>query len=818
MGRGKKRVAARRGTVESRAVKTKLGKNPSKHFLPYQEQEIFEAADMVASEEHRSNLEFRIRADTGKVTNVRFHKSGSYTDMKGGVWVRDYAKEGDEGKMDPIDRVICIEGNAEHEGLHCRVTDPVIFEKFKKDARERAKKKGVKGGIEADQIWRIWNALEDGMIESYSRDNDAERYVYLYGLAKLDPVVSARELDKVAKYPAPKQGYHPTDARGKQLTLEPDGAYSAPKGTPVSVWGDTPLGLAAQMDAAILTSALPQYRPGKMRPEVKKCLNECRPYIHAAVTGNTADCCDAARNIYAILKKHDLLPDVKIVNGSSMIMLPGGMPMPGDMGMQISAPQGMQFAMSGSGGGEEGEDEGEGGEGSDQKGQSAKNPMPGVKGAPQFGEDLSDAVGGGGAGEEEGEEGDEEGEGAGAGGEDEDENADEKDGAGAGDKESDEDADEDDKGKDGKGKDGKGDSGDGADGADGQGKKGPYTKGADGKGQQGSDKGDKDGNEIYGAGGSSGAGGYNFNGDPVLDDEEAEKSLNDIREKMKNKMDDLATQATQSSAQQKRAAGTRAIRWKTPPGQTLHRKEDMDQSRSTSALDNEAGKFTYAGRTLAQKMRQIKDRFEEPQTNLLYGRLDRRRLVRAAAGNPRVMKRVKIEEAGDIAIDVVFDLSGSTNGDRADQYRAGMMFGIAGQQTSIPVSIYGGDEDHYEFKRPDEKDLKGLKALFHAGGGGTPGARWVEFQRARLSLSKADHKWAFIITDGATFDPGEFRSQVLQANKEGIQVFGLSYGCSKASMDNQFGPGNWALIEDYLQAPKIAWKLIEKTLKGRLGV
>ena len=106
MGRGKKRtssavaaraaplsaVAARRGSTQQRSVKSRLGKHPSKNFLPFQEKDIFEAVDMIASEEHRDLIEWRIRADTGKITSVQFTDDGpSRTDMQGRVWVRDYS-------------------------------------------------------------------------------------------------------------------------------------------------------------------------------------------------------------------------------------------------------------------------------------------------------------------------------------------------------------------------------------------------------------------------------------------------------------------------------------------------------------------------------------------------------------------------------------------------------------------------------------------------------------------------------------------------------------------------------------------------------
>lgn len=844
MGRGKRgsaRVAAVSRQSTSRQMKGKRGKITSR-FLPYQQHDIYDLVDIVGSEEHRDLLEFQIRANSGKVTSVRFSPGeGSKTDMKGRVWVDSHVPSED---ADPVDRAICIEALGDHEGLHVEITDPHVFVQFHKDLDEKAKeetklaaaaagKKPPKtgtvqtpqgtasvnlGALEASmqgqmmkgQIHRIWNALEDGMIESWQRDNRPDRYRYLQALAKLAPAVQYEDkLEKAIAFPEPKEGYHPTDAKGKKLkkVTGADGTvtYQAAKGTPITPWGDTPLGLAAQMDAALLAESLPHYKvPVKsLHPKVKACFDECKPYIRAAVAGNTADCADAAYNIYQLLKKHDLLPVVEFKDGQTMVMMPGGaggqgQPMPGGMGMPISAPEGMEFAMEGGSG------QGQPGQGA----QSPKNPMPSVKGRPEPGGELGETLKGGGGAE--GEEGEEGGEGSG-GGKQGKEGDEEGEGAGGG-KDGEKEGD-----KEGEGADGK-DGKDGEDGdKDGKGKGKNSGEGEEGEGKDSGSDGQQSG-QHYAPGGASGIGGFNADKE-VPSTGEVDQALEDLREKMRNKLDDAATSATQASNAKTRGRGSKAVRWKASSGDTIVRVEDMKGGSVNKALEDEAGKFTYAGRALAQKMRKIKDTAEEDRVNLRYGRLDRKKLTRAVAGNPRIMKRVQIEEAGDVEIDVAVDLSGSTDGDRQDQYRMCMMFGIAGQQTRTPVTIWGGDAGgHYELKRKDDRSLESLKNIFRAGGGGTQTQDWIEFARSRLSLSDAKHRWHFVITDGASFDKGATRDQVERARKEGVDVFGLAFGCNARDMDDQFGSGNWAVIDDYTQAPKIAWRLIERTLRGRLGV
>lgn len=767
------------------SVRAAIGRHPSANFLPFQEADLVDRASIVASEEHRALLELDIKATVGKITSLRWFQEmeipglpegvrmgTSSTDMHGNVTIYTYEKETKAGKYDPIDRAICIEGNEEHEKLHCVLTDPYTFDKFVEELKALEKKGGDEAQM-AHLLHRFQNILEDGRIETYSRDHNMARYSYLLGLAALDPVLpDAEDFKEDKPFPAPKEGYVPCDVTGKALKKGPDGQFILPQGQKVSMWGNTPFGLSAQISAALSAYTLPEYTVGPLHPKVQACFDECQPYLDAAVAGNSADCIDASYNLYAIIKKHDLLPEVKeMQGGATMIMMPGGNPMPGGFGMPISAPEGMQFAQS----------PGQGGQG--QSGEQPQNPMPSADGKPQMSQGLSDQLGLGGGAEGD-KEGKEEKEGEGSGGAKGKEKDDKK-GQGASGAKGDKDGDEKGEGKDGK---------DGKEKGEGQGK----------------------GNSPYTPGAASGFGGYDPNAAiPTSSNQLAQQQIKAIRDQMKTQLDQAVSNAN-NAAQISGRGKSKAIKWKTP--QHFCRIEDMRKGTIQKALQDETNAFHKTGQRLAENFRQIKSKYAEDKTNLRYGRLDRRRMPRAMAGNMNVMKRVQIKAAGDIEIDVVFDLSGSTCGDREDQYRSGMMFAIAGQRAKIPVAIYGGDEGHYEFKRRDETDFSGLSCIFQAGGGGTPAAPWIEFQRARLALSSAEHKWAFIITDGGSFDPELVREQIVFANKEGIKVFGLTYQCDPQMMNRQFGPGNWASINDYLKAPDIAWGLIKNTLKTRLGV
>lgn len=843
MGRGKKRGMATRSNVVSRPVKQTRHKAPSKNFLPYQEREIVEIVDMIGSEEHRDIIEFEIRAYTGKVTGVRFSQDGSRTDMRGTVWVDDYSKQAHV--TDPTDRAICIQGNAIHEADHVEFTDAFIFHQFQEDMKAQQKKKGYELGT-AEIVHRLWNSVEDGMIERRERQLRPARFAYLDALAMIDPVVDRREpLPEAMTMDKAELGYIPIDENGKKMKVVA-GQIQIPAGSVFSQWGKGPLDKKAQISAAILAEALPSYQAGELHPDVKKCFDECQPLIANAVTGNSADCVAAAYALHAILGKHDLLPKVTMNGGQSTIAQPG---QPGGQGMPISMPEGMGFAMPGQGQPGQG-DPGEGGQpGQGQPGGqpgagavAPKNPVPQVPGQLQPGGDLADSLGKGedGQGAAGGKPGDEEGEdgaGGGAAGDEEAKEGEEKDGKGAGaggDEKSDEEKDEDGEGAGGKGdkdsddkdaekKDGEGADGDKDSDKDGD-KKGeglggqPSLGDVGGQPQAGSEapgKAGMHGDGLYSPGAEKGFGGYQGEtAVPQMDDQARQDALNDLRQKTREKLED----AGQAAADQRfRSAGSGSIKWKTPPGQKIVRQKEMT-STPPKALADETGKFTYTGRQLAKKMKTIKDKAEDDRTNLRFGNLNRRQFAKAVAGNPRVMRRPGQDTTVEAEMEVIIDLSYSTNGDRADQYRMAQMFAIAAEQTQTPLAIWGGDEGHYEFKAKDSKDKSKLAAIFQSGGGGTPTASWLEFSRARFGISKAQRKWCFIVTDGAANDVNAAREQVAKATSEGVQVFGLAFGCSPSQMDTQFGKGQWAAIDDYMQAPGIVWTLIQKSLRSTFNV
>lgn len=168
------------------------------------------------------------------------------------------------------------------------------------------------------------------------------------------------------------------------------------------------------------------------------------------------------------------------------------------------------------------------------------------------------------------------------------------------------------------------------------------------------------------------------------------------------------------------------------------------------------------------------------------------------------IKHIVPKNAQKVSVDVVLDLSGSTIRDRQDLFEVGDTFAKVALRDNIPIAINGGDDKNYEF------NLSDLSQIFEVGGGGTAARAWIQKQRERLTNSTAEHKWAFVVTDGYSFNPEAVYAQVQLAASEGIRVFGFAFDCHPSDMNREFGKGNWTPIDSYDKIPKVAWKLINK--------
>ena len=293
-----------------------------------------------------------------------------------------------------------------------------------------------------------------------------------------------------------------------------------------------------------------------------------------------------------------------------------------------------------------------------------------------------------------------------------------------------------------------------------------------------------------------------------VDDEELEKRLRAAKGELAS---DKSRQRAEDT-QHLRSGKLEADQWRLPNHEQATPQRELTAgvlSNGKRALPNEQGEIGSLGYQLGARLKRIKSQARAPVRFQKRGKLDRRRFAASQAGNPNVFLKKGVNIDLDLEIDVSIDRSGSVQhaGETENQYRMAKMFAVAGNQTKIPLSIYGWDGGgasarHFAYKEKHSEDLTALDSIFQTGGGGTPTAEGVRFSRARFRRSKAKNRIMVVITDGDANNPEETREQIDAARRDGIKVVAMAFGCAPAKMNTQFGPGNWVAIDDYVQAPE----------------
>jgi len=172
----------------------------------------------------------------------------------------------------------------------------------------------------------MFNIIEDGRIEEHCRQQEPLEYRRISALNRVYPRLKdtyefeGDESGEPKVLPCP-DGYVPVDANGVALdTIQtPDGRTMViiPPGTVLPTWTDRPLDPTRQIRAALLADAVPEFSVDgqPLHPDVKACLDECQPLIDAGVRGTTAECRDRAQEVYEVVRRHGLFPEVEFSEG-----------------------------------------------------------------------------------------------------------------------------------------------------------------------------------------------------------------------------------------------------------------------------------------------------------------------------------------------------------------------------------------------------------------------------------------------------------------------------------------------------------------------
>lgn len=174
----------------------------------------------------------------------------------------------------------------------------------------------VRDQMRTTQHKDMWNIVEDGRIETWLRVREPFEYTRISLLNRVYPRVpeTYQAGGQMRLVPCP-DGYVPVDIHGNELEVvtDPNGKRQvvvAPD-TELPVFTDRPLDVKRQMRAALLADAVPEFsaHDKDLHPDVRACLDECRPVIDDGVRGDTQNCLDRATDLLDVLERHGMLPD-----------------------------------------------------------------------------------------------------------------------------------------------------------------------------------------------------------------------------------------------------------------------------------------------------------------------------------------------------------------------------------------------------------------------------------------------------------------------------------------------------------------------------
>lgn len=356
---------------------------------------------------------------------------------------------------------------------------------------------------------------------------------------------------------------------------------------------------------------------------------------------------------------------------------------------------------------------------------------------------------------------------------------------------------------------------------------------------------------TQGGGGTGGANLRDPDAEILYDPKKKEAALEKARQGVREQM---RAQAVQDKEKEKRQEGRGYYNWRAPGNHHIIRQREIRPTVSKPVKPSPG--VQRAANKIAKELERLRNEEAAAQRYLRQGRYDKRAGVRARAGSENVMMRPGTMTEATMEMEVLIDLSGSTNDMRDHIFEMATAFKLAGKQTKIPTSIWGydgdegyrhdhgGDATHYELASPDSDDMRALTKILEKtgsghykepviGGGGTPTASAIEFARTRLAHSTADKKLIVLVTDGGSNNADACREQVRYAKGDDIAFLTCGFAddgriennkqlsaAQKKEMreqleeqmahvfDAHIGPGNWVAVQNYMEAPIAAGRKI----------
>jgi hypothetical protein len=251
-------------------------------------------------------------------------------------------------------------------------------------------------------------------------------------------------------------------------------------------------------------------------------------------------------------------------------------------------------------------------------------------------------------------------------------------------------------------------------------------------------------------------------------------------------------------------------RYKTPDGRIEGVQVGMPRA-GVSTVNKWKGRRSdhkkVAGR-MAAVLQAIRADVEKRLRNLPEGQLDRRRLVRAAAGQQNVRTQSKTLPQTSFRASVAVDLSGSMSHhiQSGALYDSMMVLGDTFELLDIPYESRGFGSTDAQFKAMDEPsfDPGRAAALTETNLGGTSLSRTAGLAVTALRGGEEANRLLVGLSDGQVDDQTQTAAVLKDARKRGVVTFGifLGRGANKELMDELWGAGNWTQINSLDEMPK----------------
>ncbi|MCP4427227.1 MAG: VWA domain-containing protein [Chloroflexi bacterium] len=208
------------------------------------------------------------------------------------------------------------------------------------------------------------------------------------------------------------------------------------------------------------------------------------------------------------------------------------------------------------------------------------------------------------------------------------------------------------------------------------------------------------------------------------------------------------------------------------------------------------------------------------------GSLDRRRFVRAVAGDKDVYQRhKKVGIDTSITASIVLDASGSMDDHFNDLARAASAtsFALEGSDGIDHEVRFLNAATHIAKGMDETFDPKRVFGLYGIGGqSSTLGADTIGLSRNSLSSHDSANKIMIVMTDGGFSDKEETQKELEAARDAGITVVGVFFdpisaqgysSLNSVEMDRLYGEGNWVSINSLDNYPQIIQKHLQTIYK-----